>query len=186
VTFSTDTLFGSNYDEENTVDIDGLDMVDPGPSPLDMLLAVEALSRRPEGDADRARREAKTARSIERSEKLAKSRKFRINTPDELRWDREIARIRMRCTAPVTACELCESTAHVERHHDSYLKPQEVICLCRIHHKARHSRLLAQGRDPYLAYFEARRSGTPAPAEADLTDYRGRHLTRAGRAARAV
>lgn len=178
------TFFGCNYDDETTVDIDGFDVVDPHPSPLDLLLAVEALSMRPESDADKARREAKTARSVERSKKLAKARKFRINTADELRWDREIDRIRTRCSAPLTACELCGSNAHVERHHESYFKPQEVICLCRLHHKARHSRLKLQGRDPYLAYFEARKSGVAAPPEGSLEDYRGRHLTRAGRAAR--
>lgn len=168
-------------DLREEVDVDGFDMVDPGPSPLDMLLAVEALAVRPESDADKARREKKTARSIARSERMAKTRKFRINTPDELRWDREIDRIRMRCNAPLTSCELCGSDAHVERHHESYLRPHEVISLCRLHHKARHTRLKAKGRDPYLAYFEARRSGVEAPPEADLSDYRGCHLTKTAR-----
>lgn len=87
------------------------------------------------------------------------------------KFDRETVRIRMVTGERVRkgfiknprCCEICESTHKVGAHHESYLKPDDVIFLCSRHHHARHKRLSDKGCDPSLLYAQARSAGAPNP-----------------------
>lgn len=45
-------------------------------------------------------------------------------------------------------CETADCQKQPEGHHDDYLKPLDVRWLCRRHHRQRHVKLRAEGRDP--------------------------------------
>jgi hypothetical protein len=60
-------------------------------------------------------------------------------------------------------CEVCERRVRLTGHHESYLRPFDLIFLCGRCHTKRHLRLRAQGRDPLVAYAKARLAGAPHP-----------------------
>jgi hypothetical protein len=60
-------------------------------------------------------------------------------------------------------CDVCARTTRLTAHHESYLRPFDLIFLCGRCHTKRHLRLRAQGRDPLVAYARARLAGAPHP-----------------------
>lgn len=103
--------------------------------------------------------------------KLAREATRRSAMQSRRRYEHETNAIRLLTAARVRAglirhpgsCEICESTHRVMAHHESYFAPDDVVFLCqRCHHK-RHHRLNQRGRDPSLAYANARDAGAAAP-----------------------
>lgn len=77
------------------------------------------------------------------------SARWRASDSRIVKCHNEVARAVKKGTLQKVGCAVCGSNKS-EAHHDSYLRPLDVMWLCRIHHVARHKELSILGIDPYM------------------------------------
>lgn len=92
--------------------------------------------RRP-GTAERVRAYALESRNrrIEKVREYDRQRGFRPSSPEAV-----IARNAARAVL-LQPCSVCGSEENVEKHHPDYLKPREIVFLCRVHHRSLHRKV---------------------------------------------
>lgn len=70
-------------------------------------------------------------------------------------------------------CQICGSTENIEKHHEDYSKPLDVIWLCRIHHKHGHKKGPEFPEKFPSPFISIEIGGTPTSAQTDNSDAQG-------------